>query len=202
MSSEKVIKVSKKALKKSQPHYVDNKKLYGYMIHYINEYRDAKENNKPLPRIPEYVGDCILKIATKLSYKHNFISYTYKEEMIGDGIENCIAYMHNFNPDKSNNPFAYFTMIIYNAFLHRIAKEHRQTYVKYKIFENMDIMDELTEFVNSETSKTAIKGSSSHTVDHTERMGKFVSDYETKLKNKKTPKKKGLDVFVEDNEDG
>ena len=102
--------------KKALAHYVDNKLLYTHMIKYINEYRECKKNDLPAPRIPEYIGSCILKIATKLSYKSNFISYTYKEEMIGDGIENCIAYMHNFNPEKSNNPFAYFTMIIYDFF--------------------------------------------------------------------------------------
>ena len=190
-----------KKTKASLPHYVDNKKLYGAMIHYINEYNRAKSEETPLPKIPEYIGECILKIATKLSFKSNFISYTYKEEMIGDGIENCIAYMHNFNPDKSNNPFAYFTMIIYNAFLHRIAKEHKQTYVKYKLFENLDIMDELMEYMLSDADRTkpSARSKNKYASDYADRMDKFVKDYEEKKQAKSVnAKKKGLDVFVEE----
>jgi DNA-directed RNA polymerase specialized sigma24 family protein len=56
--------------------------------------------------------------------------------MIGDGIENCIQYAKNFNPDKSKNPFAYFTQIIYYAFLRRITKEKKQQSIKQKIIDN------------------------------------------------------------------
>jgi len=55
--------------------------------------------------------------------------------MIGDGIENCVQYIHNFDPEKSNNPFAYFTQIIYYAFLRRIQKEKKQLEIKTKIIE-------------------------------------------------------------------
>ena len=195
--------------KKVLPHYVDNKKLYTYMIKYIDEYKTAKATAEATgtkfiaPRIPEYVGSCVLKIATKLSYKHNFISYTYKEEMIGDGIENCVAYMHNFNPEKSKNPFAYFTMIIYNAFLHRIAKEHKQTYVKYKVLENLEVTDDLMDFMENGDNDHGGRGGktkSKFSSDYDERMGKFVTDYEGKLKNKVKPqKKKGIEFFLEDN---
>ena len=170
--------------KKTDPvHYVDNKKLYEFMVKYIAEYNLAKQNTTKLPKIPNYVGECILKIAKKLSYKNNFIGYTqhYKEEMIGDGIENCIAYMHNFNPEKSNNPFAYFTMIVYNAFLHRLAKEQKHMYVKYKMFENMDVLDDLTDFINHDSETRPSNNSpSKYNSDYTDRMGKFVKDYETK----------------------
>ena len=84
------------------------------------------------------MGECFYKIATHLSYRPNFINYTYREEMVGDGIENCIRYAKNFNPEKSKNPFAYFTQIIYYAFLRRIAKEKKQTTIKEKIVQNTD----------------------------------------------------------------
>lgn len=185
--------------KKAQIHYVDNKLLYSHMIDYIKDYKECKAEGKSSPRIPEYIGECILKIATRLSYKSNFILYTYKEDMIGDGIENCISYMHNFNPEKSNNPFAYFTMIIYNAFLHRIAKEHKQTYVKYKVFDNSDLMDELMDYMAVDSDHSKIKQNNKYASDHKERMGNFVRDYEVKMKNKvKTAKKKGVEVFVEE----
>ena len=98
-----------------------------------------RTTNKPLPpKVSDYMGECFYKIATHLSYRPNFINYTYREEMVGDGIENCIRYAKNFNPEKSKNPFAYFTQIIYYAFLRRIANEKKQTTIKEKIVKNTD----------------------------------------------------------------
>ena len=87
------------------------------------------------------MSECFLKIAQHLSYRPNFINYTYKHDMISDGIENCLMYLHNFNPEKSKNPFAYFTQIIYYAFLRRIQKEKKQTELKQKLISTM-VVDE------------------------------------------------------------
>ena len=95
----------------------------------------AEEKEKEQPPISNYIGECFLKIATHLSYRPNFINYTYRDEMISDGIENCVQYIHNFNPEKSQNPFAYFTQIIHYAFLRRIQKEKKQLEIKNKILE-------------------------------------------------------------------
>lgn len=122
-------------MKKPRVNYVDNKRLYGEMIHFINGCRAAEQEGDQRPKVPEYIGECIFKIATKLATKPNFASYTYKDEMISDGIEVCIRYIHNFDPEKSTNPFAYFTQIIYYAFLQRIQKEKKQAYIKAKSFE-------------------------------------------------------------------
>ena len=119
-------------------HYVDNKRLYAEMVEYLNGVKEAEESDSTPPRIPEYIGECLLKISTRLSTKPNFINYTYRDEMISDGIENCINYIGNFNPEKSTNPFAYFTQIIYYAFLRRIEKEKKQSYIKYKMLEQSD----------------------------------------------------------------
>ena len=117
-------------------HYVDNKEFLAAMLEWKKEVNDAEEEGEAIPPIPEYIGECFYKIATHLSYRPNFINYTYREEMIGDGIENCIQYAKNFNPDKSKNPFAYFTQIIYYAFLRRITKEKKQQSIKQKINDN------------------------------------------------------------------
>lgn len=120
--------------KKSQ-HYVDNQKFLAAIVAYRDKVEIAKIKGRPKPRIDEYIGDCFLKIATHLSYRPNFINYMYKEDMISDGVENCVQYIDNFNPAKSKNPFAYFTQIVYYAFLRRIAKEKRQMDIKDKIIE-------------------------------------------------------------------
>ena len=128
--------------KKKPEHYVDNKMFLEAMKEYRKSCNKAKREKKNKPPVTDYIGSCFLKIANHLSYRPNFINYTYKEEMISDGIENCLQYVKNFNPEKSNNPFAYFTQIIYYAFLRRIQKEKKQAHVKNKYIENMNIMPE------------------------------------------------------------
>ena len=121
--------------RKRSDHSVNNKELLEAMVVYRNKCAIAKEKGLEPPLISNYLGDCFLKIATHLSYKPNFVNYMFREDMIGDGIENCVQYIHNFNPEKSTNPFAYFTQIIYYAFLRRIQKEKKQLEIKTKIIE-------------------------------------------------------------------
>ena len=121
--------------KKKGVHYVDNAKFLEAMKEWKDQCRDAEETGDEKPRISNYIGECFLKIANGLSYRPNFINYSYRQEMISDGIENCLQYIHNFDPDKSKNPFSYFTQIIYYAFIRRIQKEKKQTHTKHKIIE-------------------------------------------------------------------
>ena len=121
--------------RKRSEHYVNNKEFLAALIKYREDVEIAQIQNKPKPVIPRYIGDCFLKIATHLSFKPNFVNYMFKEDMISDGIENCVQYIHNFNPEKSKNPFAYFTQIIHYAFLRRIQREKRQLDIKNKILE-------------------------------------------------------------------
>ena len=122
-------------VKKKSEHYVNNKELLEALIVYRAKVAHAKENDLPKPRITNYLGECFLKIATHLSYKPNFVNYMFRDDMISDGIENCVQYIHNFDPAKSRNPFAYFTHIINYAFLRRIQKEKKQLEIKTKIIE-------------------------------------------------------------------
>ena len=127
-----------KRKKVSKLHYVDNAKFLEAMVEYKRDYNLAVKNHKELPAVSEYLGSVFLKIAQRLSFRPNFINYTFKNDMISDGIENCLHYIHNFNPEKSNNPFAYFTQIIYYAFIRRIQKEKKQLYIKYKTMQNVE----------------------------------------------------------------
>jgi len=121
--------------RKRSEHYVNNKEFLAALIKYREDKEIALLQNKPKPPIPRYIGECFLKIANHLSFKPNFVNYMFKEDMISDGIENCVQYIHNFNPEKSQNPFAYFTQIIHYAFLRRIQREKRQLEIKNKILE-------------------------------------------------------------------
>ena len=131
---------------KQKPHYVDNKKFLIAMTEYRELRIKAEEEGKKRPQVTNYIGECYLKIANHLSYRPNFINYTYRDDMISDGIENCLQYMDNFDPEKSKNPFAYFTQIIYYAFIRRIQKEKKQQQVKQKMIANFgeeQMMDQL-----------------------------------------------------------
>lgn len=135
--------------RKRSEHYVNNKDFLQALIKYredveisfIRKYGqqptkdDRAKSWDTKPPIPRYIGDCFLKIANHLSFKPNFVNYMFKEDMISDGIENSVQYIHNFDPEKSQNPFAYFTQIIHYAFLRRIQREKRQMEIKNKILE-------------------------------------------------------------------
>ena len=121
--------------RKRSEHYVNNKEFLNAIVIYRNQCKRAEEAGEPRPRITNYLGECFLKIATHLSYKPNFVNYMFREDMICDGIENCVQYIKNFDPEKSSNPFAYFTQIIHYAFLRRIQKEKRQMDIRAKIIE-------------------------------------------------------------------
>jgi len=122
----------------NEDHYVDNKAFLAEIVKWKKEIREAEDSGDEKPPVSNYIGECFLKIAQRLATKSNFMNYVYKDEMINDGIENCIMYAHNFNPRKSKNPFSYFTQIIYYAFLRRIEKEKKQAFIKFKLTEEMD----------------------------------------------------------------
>jgi len=126
-------------MSKSKNHYIDNEKFYEEMCEWVVLVKEAEASEEPRPPINNYIGKCFLDIASNLCKKGNFAKYPYTEEMVSDAVENCLMYAHNFNPEKSKNPFSYFTQIIYFAFLRRIEKEKKQMYIKYKLMEENDV---------------------------------------------------------------
>jgi len=174
-----------------QKHYINNADFLKALIDYKNAKKEAKRLKQPDPIIPNYIGECFMKIAEGLSHKPNFINYTYRDEMISDGIENCLMYFNNFNPEKSNNPFAYFTQIIYYAFLRRIGKEKKQLYVKYKATEQFGILDEgeMMEFEDGTTVQFELY----------DNIAEFIENYEEgRAKKKVVNKPKGIEKFIEE----
>ena len=118
-------------------HYVNNADFLEAIKEYRKKVQEANDKNLPKPQVSNYLGECIYKIATHLSYKPNFINYSYRDEMVSDGIENCLQYIDNFDPEKSSNPFSYFTQIIWYAFIRRISKEKKQSYIKNQLIQDL-----------------------------------------------------------------
>jgi len=166
--------------KRATRNYVNNKDLLEALIKYKEECREAEDAGDPLPRVPDYIGKCIYQIATRLATKPNFSGYSYKEDMISDGIENCLLYIGNFNPEKSQNPFAYFTQIIWYAFLRRIQKEKKQMYIRFKSSQNMLATGDT--YSGGEEVNLNLTTSADY-------MNTFIEDFEDKLKKDKEKKK-------------
>jgi hypothetical protein len=171
---------------RTNDHYVNNKEFLEQMINFKKEMEKAEKEGLDKPRIPDEIGLVFVKIATHLSFKSNFINYGFREDMISDGIENCIQYIHNFNPDKSRNPFAYFTQIIYYAFLRRIQKEKKHLYVKYKTLENSQIMDDsMVDKAPDASNMTSVGHAKLY-----DNMSEFIGNFEESMQKKKNIKNK------------
>jgi hypothetical protein len=134
-------------------HYIDNKKFMEDLIAHKKAVNKAKKENTPKPGITNYIGQCFLDIANNLAKKPNFTNYTYKEEMVSDAVENCVMYATNFDPKKSTNPFAFFTQIVYYAFLRRIQKEKKQLFIKMRAFEQNDPTGKFRNWMSEEHKK-------------------------------------------------
>jgi hypothetical protein len=167
-------------------HYVNNKSFYAVMVGFREKSDECKKHNKPPPQLPDYVGLCILKICNKLSNKPNFIGYSYKDEMVADAIENCVSAAHSFDPSKSSNPFAYFTQIAWNAFIRRIAKEKKQTYIKHKNFENKFTQDQIDSVFHDRNVVT------------NEFSSDVIRSFEEKLTKTTKKSKIGIEKFIEE----
>lgn len=170
--------------------YVNNKDLLEALIQYKKDCIEADDAGDERPRVPDYIGMCIYQIGTRLATKPNFSGYSYKEDMISDGIENCLLYIHNFNAEKSQNPFAYFTQIIWYAFLRRIAKEKKQMYIRFKSSQHM---------IATGGTYTG-EDLTVHLSTAADYMNDFIEDFEDKLEKDKA-KKKDVVKLAEEPED-
>lgn len=185
--------------KKPKNNYIDNNKMYEDLVVYKQKYREAKKNGTELPRLSNYLGECLMMIAERLSTRPQFVSYIFREEMIADAIENSIVYVHNFDEKKYNNPFGYFTQIIWYAFLRRIYKEKRQLYIKHKISENNMLFDgNFDDNISADDIDLDSKLFNDMFVDN-DKMNEIVKGFEATLTKKKAKRKaKGENKIVED----
>jgi len=127
--------VAKKKSPKEKEHYVKNKDFLAAMIEYKNACNLADSSNLKRPQIPNYIGSCFLKLSTRISFKPNYVNYPFKDEMISDAYFTCVKYIQNFNSEKSENPFSYFTSIVENCFKQRIAKEKKQLVIRDRLLD-------------------------------------------------------------------
>jgi hypothetical protein len=171
-------------------HYIDNKLFFTEMVNYKKAVRKAKRLKEAKPKLPEYVGKCFMMIAENLSHKPNFLSYTFRDEMISDAIENCVMYADNFDPTKSKNPFAYFTQIVYYAFLRRIKREKQHLYIKYKSTEIVGVLDEYDQLESDDGHNRQF--------EMYDNIAEFIENFEKSQKINAKKKKINLEKFIEE----
>ncbi len=183
----------KKAEASTNRHYVNNKEFLAKISAHRELVIEAKENDLPKPRCPNYIGECFVKIANHLAYKANFVNYTFRDEMILDGIENCITYMGNFDPAKSSNPFAYFTQITYYAFIRRIQKEKKYQSTKMRYIQNMEFSEVFTQDHGGDTHATEF-------LDYMRKQIDQANKHDAEFANEKTKVPKRRPKYLDDKE--
>jgi hypothetical protein len=172
------------ASQRASRNYVNNPDFLAALIEHKRLCELARQTGTQAPMVSNYIGHCIQTIATRLASKHNFAGYPFKEDMIMDGVENCLLYIENFDPEKSSNPFAYFTQFIWYAFLRRIAKEKKYLYIKLKSSQMA------VAFGNTHAGGEEVAMQLSADTDY---IDSFVADFEDKLvRDREKTKKRGL----------
>ena len=184
---------------KPKKHYVDNQRFFEEILEYKKKVKAAKEQGLTKPRVSEYMGSCILMMAERLSTKPRFMNYSFREEMISDALENCFLYFDNFDPEKSQNPFAYFTQIIYYAFHRRISKEEKNRYIIYKKFQES--------VLHTSDAALMVDSDDNHLISSAmyDNLNDFIGKFEKReaeKKEKRKEKKQGLENFVGDDDEG
>lgn len=172
--------------RKTNRDYVNNADITRSLSEYKKAKIHAENNGLPKPRVPEDVGGAIIKIAENLAKKPMFSGYTYRDDMVGDGVINCLLYIDNFDPDISSNSFSYFTRIIWNAFLRRMESEQKESYVKFKSLVNHDLFNSIEGEDNKNVNllKTVLN----------ENTDGIITKFETKMKNKKEKRKAAIEL--------
>jgi len=171
---------------RTNKNYINGRTFYENLV----EYQKATRAGEEVPyKVMNYIGECIIQISNKLTKHSRFYAYTddYKQEMISDAIEKCIEKIGNFDiGHETQNPFAYFTQIAWNAFVNRAEKEMKQHYVKHKNFDMMHQIDLINENMLSHDKNVTFNQDYHYSV---------ISDYEKRIEDQvKAKKNKKLTV--------
>jgi hypothetical protein len=193
MSDDKPVKIKPR----DKPHYVNNRDFSYAVVDYVKECVDATVNEEKHPVVTDYIATCFMKICEGLSHKPNFVRYTYRDEMVMDGVENCLKAIHNYNIDAATrtgkpNAFSYFTQIAYFAFIRRITQEKKQADIKYKFMEQADIESFMVGIDVNSPVDSAFIDTLREKISRIKVRDDAIKDF---AKEEKEKKKKGLELF-------
>jgi len=131
----------RKARKITGEDYVNNAEFSSAVSDYVKYAKLQMDAGFEVPMVPDYIANCFIKICNGLSRAPSFMTYSWREDMVMDAVENCLKAILNYDENKPTrtgkpNPFSYFTQITYFAFLRRIAKENKQLKIKQNLRES------------------------------------------------------------------
>tara|TARA_Y100000296_G_scaffold11827_1_gene13676 strand:+ start:3301 stop:3891 length:591 start_codon:yes stop_codon:yes gene_type:complete len=192
--------MTEKIKPRDKPHYVNNRDFSYAIVDYIKLCRDEEANGNDRPKVTDYIATCFMKICEGLSHKSNFVRYTYRDEMVMDGVENCLRAIHNYNIDTITrtgkpNAFSYFTQIAYFAFIRRITKEKKQQDIKFHFLEQADIESFITSTDVNNPIDQAYVDVLRNKIASIKKKDSAVKEFGKQMNKKK--KEKGLELFYQ-----
>ena len=108
-------KVKREKSTSTKGHYLTNAELLASIA-------EAKEQGKLTTRLAKNLHI----LAERYSYSHNWVNYSFREDMVAAAVMNLCVNWHKFDPTMGDNPFAYYTQAVYRSFLQYLAEEKKQ----------------------------------------------------------------------------
>jgi hypothetical protein len=87
-------------------------------------------------RVNDRLGKSFLELVDRYGSKWNWRNYSWLEEMKGQALIRLSAVALQFDESKSQNPFAWYTMVVERTFIHVLQSEKKQLNIKRKLIEN------------------------------------------------------------------
>lgn len=109
-------KIKREKSTSTKGHYVTNAEMLQEVI-----------RAKKLGKVTDELAKMFILITERYSKKSNFSGYSFREDMVSVALINLCANGLKFDPERSSNPFSFYTTVIHNSFLQYMAdeKKHR-----------------------------------------------------------------------------
>lgn len=139
---------------KKPVYYIDNNQFYDVLVEFLRECDEAEARGEELPRVPEFIGECFMLLATNIARAPNWSRYPFIQDMKSDAVLNCIKYIRNFKPTRicmetgkviKNRPFSYFTAYVHNSYKQTVKEEKKNLYKRYKEYQAFQVEVQLSD---------------------------------------------------------
>jgi DNA-directed RNA polymerase specialized sigma subunit len=139
----------KKVVKAKKPprvkNYLNNKDLLAEVI-----------LSKSQEKMTDKLAHMLQTLCARYGKKGNFSGYTYNDDMQAYAMMMLVRTWNSFKPEKSNNPFAFFTQCIKNSFIQFLNQERKQRDIRDAMLTDNGLSPSLTyEMAQAEAQKKA-----------------------------------------------
>jgi DNA-directed RNA polymerase specialized sigma24 family protein len=120
--------------KKQSGDTIDNEELFREVVK--SKERLKKNPDYPAEAITPRLAQMFVLMVNNYATAGNWSGYSYLEEMKGEALLGLSAKWHKFDETKGDNPFAYYTRIMFTRFVSQLGKEKRPQVVRDAILES------------------------------------------------------------------